>query len=122
TVWALVGEAVADGSAVLVATHYLHEAEAVATRVVGLAGGRVVADGSVSELRRRAGGSVIRFRTPAPMLELRGFRRDPDGPVTAVSHEPERLLAELVHAGVELQGLEVRPLSLEEALREDGWG
>src|SRR3546814_10871257 len=42
----------AQGCAVLLTTHYLEEAEALADRVVVLARGRVVAAGSMDEVRR----------------------------------------------------------------------
>src|SRR3546814_21150202 len=42
----------AKGCAVLLTTHYLEEAEALADRVVVLARGRVVAAGSMDEVRR----------------------------------------------------------------------
>jgi ABC-2 type transport system ATP-binding protein len=54
------------GCAVILATHELDEAEKVADRVVILDHGRVVADGSLDDLRR--GHDEIRFRS-APTLD-----------------------------------------------------
>jgi ABC-2 type transport system ATP-binding protein len=53
-----VQEYAACGQTVLLTTHHLEEAEALASRVVLLARGRVVADGSPAELsgRTRAAG------------------------------------------------------------------
>src|SRR3546814_18826001 len=51
-VWKASGELAAQGCAVLLTTHYLEEAEALADRVVVLARGRVVAAGSMDEVRR----------------------------------------------------------------------
>lgn len=45
----------AAGGTVLLTTHYVEEAEALASRIVLLARGRVVTEGSPAELSRRAG-------------------------------------------------------------------
>ncbi|NKQ53889.1 ABC transporter ATP-binding protein [Amycolatopsis sp. K13G38] len=52
------------GRTVLFATHYLEEAEEFADRVVLMRGGRVVADGSVAEVRALAGGRTLRAVAP----------------------------------------------------------
>ncbi len=62
--WADVREHAALGRTVLFATHYLHEAESTADRIVVLRGGRVVADGSPSAIKAVAGLRRIRFLLP----------------------------------------------------------
>lgn len=52
------------GRTVLFATHYLEEAEEFADRVVLLRGGRIVADGSVAQVRALAGGRMLRAVVP----------------------------------------------------------
>ncbi|MBN6037580.1 ABC transporter ATP-binding protein [Amycolatopsis sp. 195334CR] len=52
------------GRTVLFATHYLEEAEDFADRVVLMRAGRVVADGSVAQVRALAGGRTIRAVVP----------------------------------------------------------
>ena len=52
------------GRTVLFATHYLAEAEEFADRVVLLRAGRVVADGSVAEVRALASGRVVSAVVP----------------------------------------------------------
>jgi ABC-2 type transport system ATP-binding protein len=54
SVWREVQEYAGSGQTVLLTTHHLEEAEALASRVVLLARGRVVADGSPAELSERA--------------------------------------------------------------------
>lgn len=51
--WKQVQGAAREGAAVLLSTHYLEEAEALATRVVVMNRGRVVAEGSAAELKAR---------------------------------------------------------------------
>ena len=52
------------GRTVVFATHYLAEAEDYADRVVLLRAGKVVADGSVAQVRARAAGRVITAKVP----------------------------------------------------------
>lgn len=52
------------GRTVVFATHYLEEADEHADRIVLLASGRVVADGSITEIRSMATGQTIRATLP----------------------------------------------------------
>ena len=49
--WTNVRTLLAEGCSIVLTTHYLEEAEALATRVAVLAKGRVIASGSVDEMR-----------------------------------------------------------------------
>ncbi len=60
--WAIVRELVADGVSVLLTTQYLEEADALADRVAVLDGGRIVAEGTPGELKRRAPGGHVDVR------------------------------------------------------------
>ncbi|WP_375381855.1 ABC transporter ATP-binding protein [uncultured Sphingomonas sp.] len=64
--WATVREAAADGAAVLMTTHDLAEADALADRVVVMDAGRIVADDTPAAIRARAGGAVVRCRSALP--------------------------------------------------------
>ncbi len=79
--WASMHAYASSGRTVLFATHYLEEAEAFASRVVIIARGRIVADGSVAELTRQAGIQTVRFRTggeePAGTAEGGGSAASP---------------------------------------------
>src|SRR5690625_3770754 len=48
-----------QGRTIIFATHYLQEADNFADRVVMIAGGQVVADGSTSEIRAKATGRIV---------------------------------------------------------------
>jgi ABC-2 type transport system ATP-binding protein len=54
----------ASGRTVMFATHYLEEAEEFADRVVLMRSGRIVADGSVAQVRALAGGRTLRAVAP----------------------------------------------------------
>lgn len=57
--WRTMHEDATNGRTVLFATHYLEEADNFADRIVLMAGGRVVADGTTEEIRARASGRTV---------------------------------------------------------------
>ncbi|MDR2280776.1 MAG: ABC transporter ATP-binding protein [Gordonia sp. (in: high G+C Gram-positive bacteria)] len=59
TFWAAMRADARHGRTVLFATHYLEEADAFADRIVMIAGGRVVADGSTAAIRSQASRRVV---------------------------------------------------------------
>ena len=60
TLWKAIRELSAQGCAVLLTTHYLEEAEALADRVVVVNHGRAVAEGAVAQIRARVSQRRIR--------------------------------------------------------------
>jgi ABC-2 type transport system ATP-binding protein len=108
------------GTTVILATHHLDEADAVADRVVVVAGGRIVADGTAAEVKAGISGRTVSF-TAAPGVRLDGLPG-----VTAVDRQGERVtlatddveatLLALLADGGRLPGLQVRGASLEEAV------
>ncbi len=73
------------GRTVVFATHYLEEADAYADRVVLMAKGRIVADGSSSEIKAAVGGRTIRAAVPGATTQ--SLEALPS--VTAVEHRGE---------------------------------
>jgi ABC-2 type transport system ATP-binding protein len=63
--WDLIRDLVADGVTIFLTTQYLEEADQLADRIAVLDGGRLVAQGTPEELKRRVpGGSIdLRFTT-----------------------------------------------------------
>lgn len=59
------------GRTVMFATHYLEEADAFAERIVLIQSGRIVADGSVSEIRARGAGRTLSVDVPAHLTDDR---------------------------------------------------
>ena len=70
TIRAIIKDLAGKGCAVVLATHELNEAERLADRAVIFDGGRVIADGTIAELRQ--GHDEIRFRS-TPHLDLAGL-------------------------------------------------
>jgi ABC-2 type transport system ATP-binding protein len=113
-VWSAIRAHADQGGTVLFTTHHLEEADALAQRVVLIETGRVVADGTVAEIKAAAGLTRISFRAP-PGVELDCAERDGDL-LRIDARDGGDLVGQLVRRGVPLVDLEVRPLTLEEAL------
>jgi ABC-2 type transport system ATP-binding protein len=100
--WGLIRRLAEDGTTILLTTHYLEEAEALAHRVAVLAAGRLVALGEPATLGgRAASGAEVSWDTP-------GGRR------TVSTTEPTRAVVELASEYGDLPGLTVTRPSLEE--------
>src|SRR4029077_4110942 len=62
TTWQLIRDLVAEGVTILLTTQYLEEADQLADRIAVLDRGRIVAEGTPEELKRRIPGAHIRLR------------------------------------------------------------
>ena len=121
--WRTLRELVAQGCSIVLTTHYLEEAEALASRVVVLAKGRVIASGSVNEIRSVVSRKRITCSSVVRPDEVRAW---PD--VVEARQESERLhitaidaeavVRRLLAADQGLRDLEVRQAGLSEAFTE----
>ena len=111
------------GTTILLTTHYLDEAQALADRVAIIAGGRIVASGTPDTLGARgAGATTIRFELPAgsrlPPVAGAVAAEDGNG-VSLATQDPTRALHALtgwaLEHGITLDRLEVQRPSLEDA-------
>jgi len=118
--WATMRTVVAQGCAVVLTTHYLEEAEALAQRVVVIDRGRVLTEGSVDDLRARV--ALTRIRCISDLDEtaiagwsgVAGASREGDRlVVTTAAAEP--VVRRLLDADSTLSELEVRRAGLAEA-------
>ncbi len=72
--WGAIRADALRGRTVLFATHYLEEADAYADRIILVAGGRVMADGTAAEVRNLATGRTVAATLPgASERELRAL-------------------------------------------------
>ncbi|HEY0784985.1 MAG TPA: ABC transporter ATP-binding protein [Acidobacteriaceae bacterium] len=119
--WEQVRLLAARGKTVLLTTHYLPEAEALATRVLLLQAGRIVAQGTPAELKGRIQTSTIKCRTTVPEAMLRALpgvsevRLEAAGSVLLLTSTPETLLRALLPLDADLHGLEVTGTAFEDA-------
>jgi ABC-2 type transport system ATP-binding protein len=104
--WDLVRQLAADGVTIVLTTHYLEEAEALAGRLAVLAGGQVVALGEPAAIGGAGRPATVSWDTP-------------DGRRSVQSATPTRAVADLARqAGGEIPGLAVTRPTLEDAYLE----
>lgn len=114
--WATLGAFLAGGGTLVLTTHYLEEAEALANRVVMLANGGVAADGSVTSIISQVGLKVVRFKGKVPEQLPAVARIQHYGEaVTLWTRDADATVKALVQKNIPFHDLEVRASSLEEA-------
>ena len=118
--WAAIRDAARRGAAVLLTTHYLDEADALANRIVVLRQGRVVADDSPAGVKRALRGRVLRCRTSlhgAHLASLPGVVRvDAEPPqVRLVCDDIDATVRALLAADPGASDIEMLPVTLEDA-------
>jgi ABC-2 type transport system ATP-binding protein len=64
--WEMITAQVQQGVTVLLTTQYLEEADELADRIAVIDGGRVIADGTPDELKRKVGGERLHVSVTAP--------------------------------------------------------
>jgi ABC-2 type transport system ATP-binding protein len=125
TMWESIRELVADGVTILLTTQYLDEADHLADRIAVLDHGRIVAEGTPEELKRRIPGGHVRLQFGSPQaLEaaadlLGAGSRDDDRLVIQVPGDGgvrslRRLLDQLDDADVEVEQLSIHTPDLDD--------
>ena len=121
--WEAIRHLVAEGNGVVLTTHYLEEAEALADRVCVMARGKVISEGSVDALRARIAMKRVRCTTrftPEEVAQWPGVAEATrDGDRLCIATETaEAIVRRLLAADPELAALEVRAAGLAEAFTE----
>ncbi|HEX4221133.1 MAG TPA: ABC transporter ATP-binding protein [Pseudonocardiaceae bacterium] len=119
--WQSMKEFTDAGKTVLFATHYLDEAEEFADRVVMMRSGRIIADGSVAEVRAAASGRTLIAQVPdatetamralpgVSAVELRGTRVELD------CADSDAAVRALIAGYPRAHDIEIKAVGLEEA-------
>ena len=118
--WATLRDLTTAGAGVVLTTHYLEEADALADRIVVLDRGRVIAEGSPSEIKALVPGRRIRAQTSVSASDAKSFpgvqRASRDGAwLELLTTRPEPALRELMARDLALADLTVVESSLEDA-------
>jgi ABC-2 type transport system ATP-binding protein len=121
--WSMMRQLVKEGKSIVLTTHYLEEAEALADQVVVLARGRIVAQGSVDEVRTRVARKQIFCLTKLNVDEVGNWPGVQNASkdkqhlnITVI--EAEDVVRRLLEKDKDLQELEVSRAGLAEAFTE----
>jgi ABC-2 type transport system ATP-binding protein len=125
TMWQIIRELVSDGVTILLTTQYLDEADELADQVAVLDHGRIVAEGTPAQLKRRLPGGHVRlhFADPRSLQSAADLRPDaapdPDQlilqvPGTDGAAALRQLLNELADAGVAVEHLTIHTPDLDD--------
>jgi len=125
TMWDIIRELVAGGVTIFLTTQYLDEADELADRVAVIDHGRIVAEGTADELKRRLPGGHVRLQFPEPealraaagLLDAASADEErlelqvpSDGSVAALRH----LLAQLDDADIDVAQLSIHTPDLDD--------
>jgi len=108
------------GKTVLLTTHYLEEADALADRVIVINKGHVVSEGTPTEIKRMSGGRRIKCSTSLDDAYLLGLDSvtavERSGVfVTVTATDAEAVVRAMLFADERLAGLEIASPALEDA-------
>jgi ABC-2 type transport system ATP-binding protein len=118
--WDEIGKLVARGKTVLLTTHYLQEADALADRIVVIDKGEIIAQGTPGEIKSRTSGRQIRCLSSLPIASICSIpgvlevRSDREAFIIQTA-APDSVLRELFVRDRQLSGIEVTSAGLEEA-------
>jgi ABC-type multidrug transport system ATPase subunit len=121
--WTSIRTLLADGCSVVLTTHYLEQAEALATRVAVLAKGRVIASGSVDDMRSLVARRQISCESTLTPEVVRAWPGVADASrdrnrLLITATDAEGVVRRLLATDPDLRRLDVREAGLADAFNE----
>ncbi len=115
-IWKAILDYRGSGGTVVLTTHYLEEAEALASRIVVINEGKKLADGSLEQIRDLVGSSRVSYRGDLPiMLDGATHIKQQDDRVIVITRDSDLVIRSMVRNDLEFEDLQIRPANLEEA-------
>jgi ABC-2 type transport system ATP-binding protein len=121
--WRVIRELLHEGCSIVLTTHYLEEAEALADRVAVMARGKLVTTGTVEEIRAHVSRKQVSFVSRLPLSAIRawpevmGAELERDR-LQITTRSAEALLARLLREDPAFSDIEVKRAGLAEAFAE----
>ncbi len=121
--WQVVRDLVREGCSIVLTTHYLEEAEALADRVAVLAHGKLIASGTVDEIRAYVSRKTVFCKSVLSNETIRAWPeveqlQETSGRLQIVTRDAEAVLRKLLNADAQVRDIEVRRAGLAEAFAE----
>ena len=121
--WKSIRSLLAEGCSIVLTTHYLEEAEALASRVAVVSKGRVIASGSVDDMRALVARRQISCESTLTAEEVRTWpgvvdATQEDARLRINTTDAEGVVRRLLAADAKLARLEVKQAGLNEAFNE----
>jgi ABC-2 type transport system ATP-binding protein len=118
--WQEIRNLLSRGKTVVLTTHYLEEADALADRVAVINKGSIIAEDTPAEIKSRTAGKKIRCITQLPLSAIRSIKGVMDvqadrEAVVIQANDAESALRGLLSLDLEVSGIEVTSAGLEDA-------
>ncbi|OCT13525.1 ABC transporter ATP-binding protein [Paenibacillus pectinilyticus] len=122
--WDTIRAMAGRGRTVVLTTHYLEEADNLADRIVVINNGKLVADGTPSEIKAGTTGRVISF-TAGPSVTTETLQDVPGVAnvewsgrrVKLASSDTDRLIVALIERNIDMRDIEIQSGGLEDAFQ-----
>jgi ABC-type multidrug transport system ATPase subunit/peptidoglycan/LPS O-acetylase OafA/YrhL len=123
TMWSTIRKLIAHGCSIVLTTHYLEEAEALADRVAVLARGELIALGTVDEVRSIVSRKKIMCSSALPIAAVRAWPDVVDASgderrMHITTADAEAVVRRLLASDQNLRNLEIKQAGLAEAFAE----
>jgi ABC-2 type transport system ATP-binding protein len=122
--WETVRELASEGRTIILTTHYLDEADSIADRIVVINRGKLIADGTPSEIKSSANGKTITFTagpnvTPDALRAISGINDVTwsGRKVKLFSDDTDAVIFALVRGQFEIKDIEIHNGGLEDAFQ-----
>jgi ABC-2 type transport system ATP-binding protein len=118
--WHQIRSLASQGKTILLTTHYLEEADALAHRIIVINKGRVISEGTPAQIKRSSGGRTIRCQTSLSTDFLRALPsvtrvESNENGIVITTSDAEAAVREMLMRDENLSGLEVASPALEDA-------